>query len=79
MGSMLLCVTRTSVHPPQLADRTESLNRSIQKRFVYVLSGILEDRVEIRGCGALRWALGGLGGLWKVKQDFPFLLPLATV
>lgn len=59
MGLMLLCVTHTSVHPPQLADRTESLNRSIQKRFVYVLSGILEDRVgewlpvEIRGCGSL--------------------------
>lgn len=73
MGLMLLCVTHTSVHPPQLADRTESLNRSIKKRFVYTLCGILKDRVgewlpmEIRGCSAPGWALDGLGGLWEMK------------
>lgn len=70
---MLLSMTFTSAHLPQLADRTESLNRSIKKRCVYLLSGILKDRVgewlsvEIRGCSALGGALGELGGLWKVK------------
>lgn len=34
-----------TLHPPQLADRTESLNRSIQKRCVSLLSGILKDTV----------------------------------
>lgn len=70
---MLLYMTYTSVHPPQLADRTESLNRSIKKRCVCLLPGILKDRVgewlsvEIRGCSALGGAVGGLRGLWKVK------------
>lgn len=69
MGLMLLCVTHTSVHPPQLADRTESLNRSIQKRFVYVLSGILEDRVG----EWLPWRSGGVvlwDELWVGWEDF---------
>lgn len=68
---MWLSMTHASAHPPQLADRTESLNRSIKKRYAYLLFGILKDRVgeqlcvQIMGCGALGGTLGGLGGPWK--------------
>lgn len=45
MGLGWLSMTPTSVHSPQLADRTESLNRSIEKRCVCLLSSILRDTV----------------------------------
>jgi hypothetical protein len=45
MDLLLLSMTHNSVHTPQLADRTESLNRSIKKRCVYLFSGLLKDRV----------------------------------
>lgn len=49
MDLMLLSMTHTSMYTPQLADRTESLNRSIKKRYVYLLSGLLKDRVGDQG------------------------------
>lgn len=69
MSLILLSMTHTSVHLPQLADRTESLNRSIQKRYVYLLSGVFKDRVgeglsvEIRD--VVLWE-----GLWVSWEDF---------